>query len=76
MFIGLLSSLLTTQEALGLVRERSTDLRIAEANVQRAEGRWRQALATLRTLGASRRQVLTSVVLESVVPPGLNPVES
>ncbi|HYO51895.1 TolC family protein [Archangium sp.] len=34
-------------EALGLVRERSTDLRIAEANVQRAEGRWRQALAVL-----------------------------
>ncbi|HYO67807.1 MAG TPA: TolC family protein, partial [Archangium sp.] len=37
----------TWEEALGLVRERSTDLRIAEANVQRAEGRWRQALATL-----------------------------
>ncbi|MFE8598233.1 TolC family protein [Archangium violaceum] len=35
------------EEALGLVRERSTDLRTAEANVQRAEGRWRQALATL-----------------------------
>lgn len=34
-------------EALGLARERSTDLRIAEANVQRAEGRWRQALSTL-----------------------------
>jgi outer membrane protein TolC len=37
----------TWEEALGLVRERSTDLRIAESNVQRAEGRWRQALATL-----------------------------
>ncbi|HEX8434388.1 TolC family protein [Archangium sp.] len=34
-------------EALALVRERSTDLRTAEANVQRAEGRWRQSLATL-----------------------------
>jgi outer membrane protein TolC len=37
----------TWQEALGLVRERSTDLRSAEANVQRAEGRWRQALSLL-----------------------------
>ncbi|QRK06871.1 TolC family protein [Archangium violaceum] len=37
----------TWEEALGLVRERSTDLRIAEANVQRAEGRWRQALSVL-----------------------------
>ncbi|PTL85508.1 TolC family protein [Vitiosangium sp. GDMCC 1.1324] len=35
------------QEALGLVRERSTDLRSAQANVERAEGRWRQALSTL-----------------------------
>jgi outer membrane protein TolC len=35
------------EEALGLVREHSTDLRIAEANVQRAEGRWRQALSVL-----------------------------
>ncbi|WNG37412.1 TolC family protein [Archangium violaceum] len=37
----------TWEEALGLVRERSTDLRTAEANVQRAEGRWRQALSVL-----------------------------
>jgi outer membrane protein TolC len=37
----------TWEEALGLMRERSTDLRIAEANVQRAEGRWRQALSVL-----------------------------
>lgn len=35
------------QQALTWVRERSTDLRTAEANVQRAEGRWRQALAAL-----------------------------
>ncbi|HEX8819971.1 MAG TPA: TolC family protein, partial [Archangium sp.] len=34
-------------EALTLVRERSTDLRLAEANIQRAEARWRQALAAL-----------------------------
>ncbi|EPX57015.1 Heavy metal RND efflux outer membrane protein, CzcC family [Cystobacter fuscus DSM 2262] len=37
----------TWQEALALVRERSTDLRTAEANVQRAEGRWRQSLSLL-----------------------------
>jgi len=34
-------------EALKLVKERSTDLRGAEASVERAEGRWRQALASL-----------------------------
>jgi len=34
-------------EALVLLRERSTDLRGAEANVERASGRWRQALAAL-----------------------------
>jgi len=34
-------------EALSLVRQRSTDLRIAEAGIQRAEGRWRQALSAL-----------------------------
>ncbi|WZX17094.1 TolC family protein [Myxococcus stipitatus] len=37
----------TWEQALTLVRERSTDLRTAEAGVQRAEGRWRQALAAL-----------------------------
>ncbi|WP_407667230.1 TolC family protein [Myxococcus qinghaiensis] len=37
----------TWEQALTLVRERSTNLRSAEAGVQRAEGRWRQALATL-----------------------------
>ncbi|WP_434390178.1 TolC family protein [Melittangium boletus] len=35
------------QEALRLVRERSTDLRTAEANVERAQGRWRQSLSLL-----------------------------
>ena len=35
------------QEALGLLRDRSTDLRTAEANVQRAEGRWKQSLSVL-----------------------------
>jgi outer membrane protein TolC len=34
-------------EALGLLRSHSTDLRTAEAGVTRAEGRWRQALSTL-----------------------------
>jgi outer membrane protein TolC len=35
------------EEALELLRERSTDLESAEAGVQRAEGRWRQALSSL-----------------------------
>ncbi len=35
------------EEALSLVRERSTDLESAQAGVERAEGRWRQALAAL-----------------------------
>lgn len=34
-------------EALKMLRERSSDLRIAQSNVQRAEGLWRQALSTL-----------------------------
>jgi outer membrane protein TolC len=37
----------TWEEALALVRERSTDLESAQAGVERAEGRWRQALAAL-----------------------------
>jgi outer membrane protein TolC len=35
------------EEALSLLRERSTDLESAEAGVERAEGRWRQALSSL-----------------------------
>ncbi|MFP2910602.1 TolC family protein, partial [Pyxidicoccus sp. 3LFB2] len=35
------------EEALGLLRGRSTDLRTAEAGVERAQGRWRQALSAL-----------------------------
>jgi outer membrane protein TolC len=35
------------EEALALVRERSTDLESARAGVERAEGRWRQSLAAL-----------------------------
>jgi outer membrane protein TolC len=34
-------------EALKMLRERSSDLRIAQFNVQRAEGLWRQALSAL-----------------------------
>jgi outer membrane protein TolC len=37
----------TWEEALALVRERSTDLESAQANIDRAEGRWRQSLAAL-----------------------------
>lgn len=35
------------EEALAMVRERSTDLESAQAGVERAEGRWRQALSVL-----------------------------
>lgn len=35
------------QEALQLVRERSTDLRTAQANITRAQAQWRTALAAL-----------------------------
>ncbi|RKH07423.1 TolC family protein [Corallococcus sp. CA053C] len=37
----------TWDEALTLVRQRSTDLRNAEAGVTRAQGRWRQSLSVL-----------------------------
>ena len=37
----------TWDEALTLVRQRSTDLRNAEAGVTRAQGRWRQSLSAL-----------------------------
>ncbi|RKH33727.1 TolC family protein [Corallococcus sp. CA031C] len=37
----------TWDEALTLVRQRSTDLRNAEAGVERAQGRWRQSLSLL-----------------------------
>ncbi|HEY0095016.1 MAG TPA: TolC family protein [Archangium sp.] len=60
----------TWEEALGLVRERSTDLRIAEANVQRAEGRWRQALATLLPNGRVSAGVATDL-LNPGIPVGL-----
>lgn len=35
------------EDALAMLRERSTDLRVSEASVQQAEGRWRQALGVL-----------------------------
>ena len=60
----------TWEETLGLVRERSTDLRIAEANVQRAEGRWRQALGTLLPNGRVSAGVATDL-LNPGVPVGL-----
>lgn len=40
-------SIQSFEEALRLLHEHSTDERTAEANVARAEGRWRQALATM-----------------------------
>lgn len=35
------------QEALQILRERSTDLRVAQANINRAEAQWRTALGAL-----------------------------
>ncbi|MCY1077841.1 TolC family protein [Archangium lansingense] len=61
----------TWEEALGLVRERSTDLRIAESNVTRAEGRWRQALATLLPNGRLSAGIATDL-LNPDVPVGLS----
>ncbi len=53
----------TWDEALSLVKERSTDLDSARAGVERAEGRWRQALAVLlpnaRFAGGVAYDVLT-----------------
>ncbi|MCP3140366.1 TolC family protein [Pyxidicoccus xibeiensis] len=59
-------------EALGLVRERSTDLRSAEAGVQRASGRWRQALGAL--LPNARVQAgVAHDLLNPDVPAGVSP---
>ncbi|MCP3140788.1 TolC family protein [Pyxidicoccus xibeiensis] len=59
-------------EALGLVRERSTDLRSAEAGVQRASGRWRQALGAL--LPNARAQAgVAHDLLNPDVPAGVSP---
>ncbi|MFP2931354.1 TolC family protein [Pyxidicoccus sp. 3LG] len=59
-------------EALGLVRERSTDLRSAEAGVERASGRWRQALGAL--LPNARAQAgVAHDILNPDVPSGVNP---
>lgn len=59
-------------EALALVRERSMDLRSAEAGVQRAEGRWRQALAALLPNGRAQASVAYDL-LNPDTPPLFNP---
>ncbi|MET0401818.1 MAG: TolC family protein, partial [Cystobacter sp.] len=59
------------QEALRLVRERSTDLRSAEANVQRAEGRWRQSLSLLLPNARLNAGVATDL-LHPTLPLSLN----
>ncbi|MCY1017583.1 TolC family protein [Pyxidicoccus sp. MSG2] len=62
----------TWDEALALVRERSTDLRGAEAGVERASGRWRQALSSL--LPNARAQAgVAHDLLNPDVPSGVNP---
>ncbi|QSQ24600.1 TolC family protein [Pyxidicoccus parkwayensis] len=62
----------TWDEALGLVRERSTDLRSAEAGVERASGRWRQALGTLLP-NARAQGTLAHDLLNPDVPFGVSP---
>jgi outer membrane protein TolC len=59
-------------EALALLRERSMDLRSAEAGVQRAEGRWRQALAALLPNGRAQASVAYDL-LNPDTPPLFNP---
>ncbi|NTX50033.1 TolC family protein [Myxococcus sp. CA039A] len=61
----------TWDEALALVRERSTDLRGVEAGVRRASGRWRQALSVL----LPNARVQASVALDVLNPdtPAVNP---
>jgi outer membrane protein TolC len=59
-------------EALALVRERSTDLRSAEAGVERAGGRWRQALSAL--LPNARAQAgVAHDLLNPDLPAGVQP---
>jgi len=52
------------EEALAFIKARSTDLRIAEVEVERAEAQWRQALAgalpTLNAGGSITRQIITN----------------
>src|SRR5690606_17688162 len=57
-------------EALGLVRQRSTDLRFAESQVTRARGQWRQALSGLLPNGS-----ISGGVALDLLNPG-NPVVS
>ncbi|WP_240359884.1 TolC family protein, partial [Pyxidicoccus trucidator] len=52
----------TWDEALTLVRERSTDLRSVEAGVQRASGRWRQALSALLPNARAQASVAIDVL--------------
>ncbi|MCP3098134.1 TolC family protein [Myxococcus sp. K15C18031901] len=58
------------EEAVALMRERSTDLRGAEAGVERATGRWRQALAALLPT-ARVRAGLGQDLLHPSVPTGV-----
>ncbi|WP_228556802.1 TolC family protein [Myxococcus sp. AB025B] len=55
-------------EALALVRERSTDLRGAEAGVERASGRWRQALSALLPHACTQVAVAQDLLNPSLAP--------
>ena len=52
------------EEALALIKSRSTDLRIAEVEITRAEAQWRQALAgalpSLNATGSLTHQLITN----------------
>jgi len=68
----------TWREAVNLVDARSPDLRIAEAEVARAEGLSRQALGrvlpTLTAIGSINRHLILSEGVTSVCPTGGFPV--
>lgn len=72
------------EEALVMIKSRSTDLRTAEIEVQRAEAQWRQALAgslpTINANGSLTHQLITNETLQpSRAPDGsitLAPVQS
>ncbi|RJS25682.1 TolC family protein [Corallococcus sp. H22C18031201] len=64
-------SVTTWGEALALLRERSTDLRSTEAEVERASGRWRQALSVLLPNARVQASVATDV-LHPDTPVGAN----
>ncbi len=72
------------EEALAFIKARSTDLRTAEIEINRAEAQWRQALAgalpSLNANGSFTHQLITNETLQPSRNPdgtiGLAPVQS